>query len=563
MSEPRTRATVPSTHLGAGDLAIAVLRFIDGPLADREFELPAEATIGRRSDCTIALPADLRAVSGLHCTIQRTPGGLWIVRDADSTGATLLNRTAVRAGTSPVLRSGDVIGLGTGGPTALFTLRSSTYVGEQPTHTYAITLARADGAGERRRFVDRPLLFLGRERACEIRFDAESERGVSKRHARIRYAGRCFLVEDLESTGGTYVNGVRTAASVLRPGDIVELGSGGPRLVVEVLEGIDDAAPPEDMLAARRAGRRRTLIALVLALATIGGLAAVLRLPTPPTADAPAPAPATSSTERFQELIARHGPAVLLVHAEFRIEIDGVHGPDDPFYRGDTYGSGFAITSTGIAVTNRHVVEPWLGDPEHAGALRRAREAFGADAVRIVSRVTAWPAGTELRTEDGRLAPEHGFATDGRANLRVVGFPPQHLVDVPYEDTTVELVANDDTDLALLELTGLALEAENVPDLAPAGALPRPLDAVVGLGFPAGAALLEGTAASLSPTLGQVRKVERTIQLSMPTYPGNSGGPVLDADGHVVGITTRRFGEGVAVCIPVAKVRALLQHLGR
>ena len=142
----------------------------------------------------------------------------------------------------------------------------------------------------------------------------------------------------------------------------------------------------------------------------------------------------------------------------------------------------------------------------------------------------------------------------------MLGFPPQHLVGVDFEGDEVQLVATDHTDLALLQLGG-RFEAASIPALAPPEQSLQPLDPVMGLGFPAGRQLLEGTTASLSPTLGEVRKIESTVQLSMPTFPGNSGGPVLDADGRVVGVTTRRFGEGVAVCIPVDKVRALLRHL--
>jgi pSer/pThr/pTyr-binding forkhead associated (FHA) protein len=46
---------------------------------------------------------------------------------------------------------------------------------------------------------------------------------VSRYHAQIRYANGRFIIFDLNSTGGTYVNGQRTNQSVLYPGDVISL----------------------------------------------------------------------------------------------------------------------------------------------------------------------------------------------------------------------------------------------------------------------------------------------------------------------------------------------------
>lgn len=55
---------------------------------------------------------------------------------------------------------------------------------------------------------------------------------VSRQHAVIeRYEGR-FLIKDLGSTNGTYVNGRRVDAEFLRPGDVIKVG--GTQLLFEV-----------------------------------------------------------------------------------------------------------------------------------------------------------------------------------------------------------------------------------------------------------------------------------------------------------------------------------------
>jgi len=46
---------------------------------------------------------------------------------------------------------------------------------------------------------------------------------VSRYHAQIRYVRSHFTIFDLNSTGGTFVNGQRTTQSVLYPGDVISL----------------------------------------------------------------------------------------------------------------------------------------------------------------------------------------------------------------------------------------------------------------------------------------------------------------------------------------------------
>jgi hypothetical protein len=65
-------------------------------------------------------------------------------------------------------------------------------------------------------------LLLGRHPACEI---VLSDLRVSRRHARLRFRDGSWVLQDLESTNGTTVNGVRVGRCELRPGDVVTLGS--------------------------------------------------------------------------------------------------------------------------------------------------------------------------------------------------------------------------------------------------------------------------------------------------------------------------------------------------
>jgi predicted component of type VI protein secretion system len=71
-------------------------------------------------------------------------------------------------------------------------------------------------------------LVLGRDARCEVHVDDPT---VSRRHAALRWCEGVWMLEDLSSTNGTWVNGrrVRTSAPV-RPGDVVQLGETQLRL---------------------------------------------------------------------------------------------------------------------------------------------------------------------------------------------------------------------------------------------------------------------------------------------------------------------------------------------
>jgi len=64
-------------------------------------------------------------------------------------------------------------------------------------------------------------LLLGRSRSCDVTF---SNLNVSRRHARLVFRDGSWILRDLDSTNGTFVNGVRVHRCELRPGDWLELG---------------------------------------------------------------------------------------------------------------------------------------------------------------------------------------------------------------------------------------------------------------------------------------------------------------------------------------------------
>src|SRR5262245_34658185 len=63
--------------------------------------------------------------------------------------------------------------------------------------------------------------WIGRGETCNLRL---RDRGVSRRHACIAYAGRSLVLRDNRAKNGTYVNGRRIDEHPLRPGDEIQLG---------------------------------------------------------------------------------------------------------------------------------------------------------------------------------------------------------------------------------------------------------------------------------------------------------------------------------------------------
>jgi eukaryotic-like serine/threonine-protein kinase len=63
---------------------------------------------------------------------------------------------------------------------------------------------------------------IGRDRSCAI---VVPHPAVSRRHARITVTPASFLIEDLKSANGTYVNNARVESAKLQTGDIVRFGA--------------------------------------------------------------------------------------------------------------------------------------------------------------------------------------------------------------------------------------------------------------------------------------------------------------------------------------------------
>ena len=130
-----------------------------------------------------------------------------------------------------------------------------------------LTIVAGEGAG-REVTIPETGAVLGRDKTADI---VLGEKVQSRRHCRIfRQEGR-WLVEDLGSRNGTFVNGTRATRAELRGGDTIQLGQ--TRLTVPAP--VVPARPAEPEPAAAGHVHRRRLVLIACVSAAVLALAAI------------------------------------------------------------------------------------------------------------------------------------------------------------------------------------------------------------------------------------------------------------------------------------------------
>lgn len=82
--------------------------------------------------------------------------------------------------------------------------------------------------------LEQDLITFGRLPGCDVSFDPQADLDASGKHAEVRREGDAWMVIDVGSRNGTWLNGQRVQRAVLSSGDELEFGHGGPRLRVEI-----------------------------------------------------------------------------------------------------------------------------------------------------------------------------------------------------------------------------------------------------------------------------------------------------------------------------------------
>ena len=193
-------------------------------------------------------------------------------------------------------------------------------------------------------------------------------------------------------------------------------------------------------------------------------------------------------------------------------------------------------------------------------------DAFSQAVIRVVERVA--PSVAHVRRGRGAgsgtvIAPDGYMLT----NAHVVD--DARSVDIVFADGTTYratvIGADPATDLAVVRALGPALPAL---ELATADTL-RVGQLVIAIGDPLGlqSTVTHGVVSALGRSLRarDGRIIENVIQTDAALNPGNSGGPLVDTHGRVVGVNTAIIAgaQGIAFAIPAATARMVASALIR
>lgn len=345
----------------------------------------------------------------------------------------------------------------------------------------------------------------------------DGARRVSSHHAEVVRRGDGYVLRDLGSTNGTMINGRRVVISELAPDDLIEVGAGGPLLRFGVeggeqhadnqVAGLERDGATSSSASRTRAAGGRNNAALITALAAallLGGAGGIIGSSRLRSADALS----------FAEIAEMSTPAVVFVRTEFEL-LDASGQVTTTEAR---TGSGFVISQSGLVVTNRHLVRDWEYSASAAGATGRI--------TRIEVIFPHQARERSVQAEVYKLGPDNS-ADVAVLKIKSSGAPFINRFEQGINETNQG-------------------------------------DEVVVIGYPLGLDLFERTNdATIDPSLstGIVSRVGHDfIQLSLRAYRGNSGGPVLNRKGAVMGILTANVSgaQDLALCTPIGAALALV-----
>ena len=253
----------------------------------------------------------------------------------------------------------------------------------------------------------------------------------------------------------------------------------------------------------------------------------------------------------------RYAKSVAFVMSEYWLTFG-----EDVIYRNRTEGTAFLVDNAGYLLTNRHVACPWLEDNNFHLQIRRFMHQDKP--LQLGYRIFLWFEGQKAfkrlpeLSEDSEVADIYGlsaaYRTDGRPRLKIAG-----VARAP--DRTYQLIRSPlKDDFAVLKIDQIPQGLHPLPldETMSAPAVPK-LSPVIAIGFPLGSRTQEATV-NASVTTGHVRRAfENLLQVDTSIHRGNSGGPIIDTRGKVIGIASGVAMDWIAGPIPL---RTLLPDMG-
>jgi S1-C subfamily serine protease len=272
---------------------------------------------------------------------------------------------------------------------------------------------------------------------------------------------------------------------------------------------------PPERPRGRRPGRvKRVAAGIAAALAMVAGgygiRAATGSAPQPVAASAATTSTATTSSSQTGDvsaLVARAERAVVKVTSEVTQQ-----GPFGQVATGQAIGTGFIVRSDGLILTNYHVVESGQN--------------------------------LTITLNDGRQVPATLVKAEPDADLAVLKVDANRLPTFTLGDSSQVRAGQS------VVAIGYALGLEGSPTVTTGivSATGRTIQV-----------LDDG-----SPTGPVVRTYRNALQISAAINSGNSGGPLLDLQGRVIGIDSAgsSSADNIGFAIPIDQARALVASVG-
>ncbi|NNK84311.1 MAG: trypsin-like serine protease, partial [Desulfobacterales bacterium] len=328
----------------------------------------------------------------------------------------------------------------------------------------------------------------------------------------------------------------------LRPGSMAEVAENLSQIIDKKVEII-----PSPVREIRGLKRRLSLLVFILSSLLVLGILVWLYFPSKNR----------NSEEILEDIANRYASSVAFVLADYWLEDGKTY-----FYRNRTEGTAFLVDKEGYLLTNRHVACPWLEDNNFYAIINRLRQLQRS--VRFGYRVFLWFEGEKAfkRLPDLPGNPdlediyfvESAYSTKGVSRLTIAGVakPPVktwQLIKSPLKD-----------DFAVLKVDRLPDGLEPLPIDYEMDALKiQKLSPIITLGFPLGSRTQAKTV-NVSVTRGHVRRTfENLLQVDTSIHRGNSGGPIIDTSGKVIGIASKVAVDYTAGPMPVI---TLLSDIG-
>lgn len=519
-SEPEAAPDrVPST---SGATPRLQLKTVQVPGLPDLIQIPDDGlTFGRSQTCTIIIGSkQFPNVSGEHARISVDPGGKIVIEDLNSKNGTLVNNRPVER---HMLEQGDMIQLGHRGPCfAVVTPgQLSETISMPPVNSPrqadlgATTIRRlkkaigaVDAEGVQEQIQERSrrthillgvIVLIGAVTMAGVfGYLANELQRQSEQSSQARAQLQAELSDDFETK--------QNQQQAVIDGERLRLKAETKRLEAELGSKQSEL---EEKIAAGESASRGELQSLRQALADTE-----TRLRTTQVRlEKFKPIDLEKQSQEKREKLKQIRRAVVFLECEFQFrEVDSgkimyISADDDgkvhltldksgiPFTT-DGFGSGFCISKDGWIITNAHVVHPKDADDR-------------------------------VKVRDWVLEPT-------LASLKVVFTDSSKR----HDSLVVKLAESGSEDLALVKLEPFDdmphIEGFDVGrELPPAGS------PVYVFGFPLGSHALQDRDVRASTFSGIVsRTVQHYFQVDAAIYPGNSGGPVSDEKGNVIGVAS-------------------------